>query len=282
MARAAAALPRRSDGAAAGGRRHRDERQDHDDVPGPRTCSRPPGGRAGCWGRSTSVVAARSARSCARRRRRSTSRPRSGRCSTAATAACAMEVSSHALELRRVDGIHFAVAAFTNLSQDHLDFHPSMEAYFEAKRRLFEEFDVGTAIVDVDDPWGRRLADELAGRGDGALDADADWRAPGRARRRSAGTAFTVRGPAARRRGAAAARAASTRPTRWWALAAGARAGADARRDGGALARAPARCRGACRRRRGPGLRGARRLLAQAGGARERAGGGARARRRAA
>ena len=55
----------------------------------------------------------------------------------AATAACAMEVSSHALELRRVDGVRFAVAAFTNLSQDHLDFHPDMETYFAAKERLF-------------------------------------------------------------------------------------------------------------------------------------------------
>ena len=55
--------------------------------------------------------------------------------------ACAMEVSSHALELRRVDGVRFAVAAFTNLSQDHLDFHPDMETYYAAKERLFAEFD---------------------------------------------------------------------------------------------------------------------------------------------
>src|SRR5215216_3341725 len=68
--------------------------------------------------------------------------------------AVAMEVSSHALELRRVDGTHFAVAAFTNLSQDHLDFHPDMEAYFAAKLRLFEEFDVGRRVVVVDDEWG--------------------------------------------------------------------------------------------------------------------------------
>src|SRR3712207_6782672 len=53
--------------------------------------------------------------------------------------ACAMEVSSHALELRRVDGVRFACAVFTNLTQDHLDFHPSMEEYFLAKRRLFHE-----------------------------------------------------------------------------------------------------------------------------------------------
>src|SRR4051794_20045824 len=108
--------------------------------------------------------------------------------------ACAMEVSSHALELRRVDGIHFAVAAFTNLSQDHLDFHPSMEAYFEAKRRLFREFHVGTAIVDVDDAWGRRLADELDRAVTVALDSDADWQGSD-VRTTLAGTAFTVRGP---------------------------------------------------------------------------------------
>src|SRR6185436_5848564 len=51
--------------------------------------------------------------------------------------ACAMEISSHALELRRADGIHVAAAVFTNLTQDHLDFHPDMEAYFQAKRLLF-------------------------------------------------------------------------------------------------------------------------------------------------
>src|SRR3954452_14301854 len=51
--------------------------------------------------------------------------------------ACAMEISSHALELRRAEGIHVAVAVFTNLTQDHLDFHPTMEDYFRAKRRLF-------------------------------------------------------------------------------------------------------------------------------------------------
>ena len=57
--------------------------------------------------------------------------------------ACAMEVSSHALELHRADAIHFAAAIFTNLTQDHLDFHPTMEAYFAAKRRLFVERTAG-------------------------------------------------------------------------------------------------------------------------------------------
>lgn len=71
--------------------------------------------------------------------------------------AVAMEVSSHALTLGRVDGTHFAVGAFTNLSQDHLDFHRDMEDYFAAKAQLFD----GRAdrpVVMVDDEWGERLA----------------------------------------------------------------------------------------------------------------------------
>ena len=72
---------------------------------------------------------------------------------------CVMEVSSHALALRRADAIHWAVALFTNLSQDHLDFHADMEAYFAAKRRLFEAAE-GPVIVNVDDPYGARLARE--------------------------------------------------------------------------------------------------------------------------
>ena len=76
--------------------------------------------------------------------------------------ACAMEVSSHALELHRADAIHWAVAIFTNLTQDHLDFHPTMEDYFAAKRRLFEA-GPRAAVVNVDDPYGRRLAEELPG-----------------------------------------------------------------------------------------------------------------------
>src|SRR5918998_3546837 len=71
--------------------------------------------------------------------------------------ACAMEISSHALELRRADGIHVAAALFTNLTQDHLDFHPDMEAYFQAKRRLFAKLEPAVRIANVDDPFGRRL-----------------------------------------------------------------------------------------------------------------------------
>jgi UDP-N-acetylmuramoyl-L-alanyl-D-glutamate--2,6-diaminopimelate ligase len=68
-----------------------------------------------------------------------------------------MEVSSHALELGRVDGIRFAVGGFTNLSRDHLDVHPTMEAYFDAKAMLFTEEHARRAVIFVDDPWGERL-----------------------------------------------------------------------------------------------------------------------------
>ncbi len=74
--------------------------------------------------------------------------------------AAVMEVSSHALSLHRADAIHWDVAAFTNLTQDHLDFHTDMEDYFLAKRRLFEVASEqgATLIACVDDPYGARLA----------------------------------------------------------------------------------------------------------------------------
>lgn len=77
-----------------------------------------------------------------------------------------MEVSSHALELGRVDGIRFAVGGFTNLSRDHLDFHPTMEAYFDAKARLFDpasRLHAATAVVCVDDEAGQAMAARRAG-----------------------------------------------------------------------------------------------------------------------
>ena len=70
----------------------------------------------------------------------------------------AMEVSSHALALGRVRAVRFRVAALTNLTQDHLDFHGSMEAYAEAKARLFTELGPGAAVINVDDAFGRELA----------------------------------------------------------------------------------------------------------------------------
>jgi UDP-N-acetylmuramoyl-L-alanyl-D-glutamate--2,6-diaminopimelate ligase len=78
---------------------------------------------------------------------------------------CAMEVSSHALALGRAAGTRFAAAIFTNLTQDHLDFHATMEDYFQAKRLLFAPEDAAArpaiSVVNIDDPYGRRLAGEL-------------------------------------------------------------------------------------------------------------------------
>jgi len=74
--------------------------------------------------------------------------------------ACVMEVSSHALSLRRADGIHFAAGVFTNLTRDHLDFHEDMEDYFAAKRRLFEMLPPDApGAVNVDDPRGTAVAE---------------------------------------------------------------------------------------------------------------------------
>ncbi len=70
----------------------------------------------------------------------------------------AMEVSSHGLALGRVDGVRFAVAVFTNLSQDHLDFHGDLESYFSAKALLFSPERTAQAVVNIDDPYGARLA----------------------------------------------------------------------------------------------------------------------------
>ncbi|HJR92148.1 MAG TPA: UDP-N-acetylmuramoyl-L-alanyl-D-glutamate--2,6-diaminopimelate ligase [Acidimicrobiia bacterium] len=80
----------------------------------------------------------------------------------AGAAIVAAEVSSHALQMHRVDATVFAVAAFTNLSQDHLDFHGDMESYFAAKARLFESERSRRAVIWVDDPAGARLRANLA------------------------------------------------------------------------------------------------------------------------
>jgi UDP-N-acetylmuramoyl-L-alanyl-D-glutamate--2,6-diaminopimelate ligase len=108
--------------------------------------------------------------------------------------ACAMEISSHALELRRADGIHVAVAVFTNLTQDHLDFHPTMEDYFLAKRRLFASPLTRDRVVNADDPYGRRLAEEFPDAITFGIDADADYRATD-LEFGFAGSRFTARTP---------------------------------------------------------------------------------------
>ncbi|MGI8754699.1 MAG: UDP-N-acetylmuramoyl-L-alanyl-D-glutamate--2,6-diaminopimelate ligase [Acidimicrobiales bacterium] len=78
------------------------------------------------------------------------------------TTTVAMEVSSHALDLHRVDGTSFAVGVFTNLSQDHLDHHGDLESYFAAKARLFEVGRCRQAVINADDAHGRRLLKSVA------------------------------------------------------------------------------------------------------------------------
>lgn len=79
----------------------------------------------------------------------------------------AMEASSHGLDQKRMDGVRLAAAAFTNLTQDHLDYHGTMEAYFDAKLRLFTGLlpEGGVAVVNMDDTYGPRVADACAARG---------------------------------------------------------------------------------------------------------------------
>jgi UDP-N-acetylmuramoyl-L-alanyl-D-glutamate--2,6-diaminopimelate ligase len=109
----------------------------------------------------------------------------------------AMEVSSHALAMGRADGIEYAVAGFTNLSQDHLDFHGDMEAYFAAKARLFDGR-ARRAVVVIDDEWGRRMS-RLAGPDTATVSAAgsaaADWRASDVRASTSGSTEFRVVGP---------------------------------------------------------------------------------------
>ncbi len=76
---------------------------------------------------------------------------------------CVMEVSSHSLCMKRVDGLNFKSAVFTNLTHDHLDFHKNMKSYFEAKKRLFYLLDKkeGYGVINIDDLWGRKLLKEI-------------------------------------------------------------------------------------------------------------------------
>jgi UDP-N-acetylmuramoyl-L-alanyl-D-glutamate--2,6-diaminopimelate ligase len=108
--------------------------------------------------------------------------------------ACAMEVSSHALQLHRVDGIHFAARVFTNLTQDHLDFHPTMDDYFAAKRMLFDR-PGGASIVNLDDEYGAVLAAQLADPITFGIDSEgADYRATG-VGFDTLGSSFTLQAP---------------------------------------------------------------------------------------
>jgi len=108
--------------------------------------------------------------------------------------ACVMEVSSHALDLDRTAGIEFDCAVFTNLTQDHLDFHGTLDDYYAAKRKLFLPANGArptVSVVNIDDEWGRKLAAELADQDvlTFAVDRDADYRARS-VRYDSAGSSF--------------------------------------------------------------------------------------------
>jgi len=123
--------------------------------------------------------------------------------------ACAMEVSSHALELGRVDGLHYAAAIFTNISRDHLDFHGTMEDYFLAKRRLFipsaqngERAGGGqpdASVINAGDAYGQRLAAEVPGAVTFAVESRADYSA-WELRCDASGCTFELRTPAGARR----------------------------------------------------------------------------------
>lgn len=104
-----------------------------------------------------------------------------------------LETSSHGIALQRVAGTHYAAALFTNLSRDHLDFHPTMEDYYLTKRRLFEWTD-GPKLSNTDDPYGERLAAEIPGSLRFGTGPGADYRAVD-VRQDANGTAFTLLTP---------------------------------------------------------------------------------------
>lgn len=132
--------------------------------------------------------------------------------------AVVMEVSSHALVFGRADGVEYDVAVFNNLTPEHLDFHPDMEEYFQAKARLFEAGRSRAGVVNLDDAYGRRLAAEAAipvttFSAKGA--AEADWRAVD-VQLGPIGSTFRVLGPeGGRRTPRCRCRVRSTSPTRW-------------------------------------------------------------------
>ena len=179
-------LLRPSQRAPADGGHHRHQRQDHLGLPaGPSARPRRLRARVS-WARWSDASAGRRCRRGGRLPRRSTSSATSRRWWQAGDKAAVMEVSSHALDLGRARGIDFRAVAFTNLTQDHLDYHKTLEDYFAAKCRLFldDEFAAGgaSAAINVDDPFGLRLATACDRRGSSASPPPAT---PARGARRS-------------------------------------------------------------------------------------------------
>lgn len=122
-----------------------------------------------CAGRSTGLIGTVETRIAGRSRRAERTTPEStdlqallAEMRDAGVDACVMEVSSHAIDLHRVDAMHFAVTAFTNLTQDHLDFHHTLDEYLAVKRRLLTEFDSRHRVVNIDDPFGLGIAHDIA------------------------------------------------------------------------------------------------------------------------
>lgn len=112
----------------------------------------------------------------------------------AGVGAVAMEVSSHALAQHRVGGVVYDVGLFTNLSQDHLDYHPTMQEYFAAKARLFSPAHARRGVVNADDPWGRRLLEDPSiAMTTFAVEGEADLRAE-EVRTDATGVAFRAGG----------------------------------------------------------------------------------------
>ncbi|MDX6248040.1 MAG: UDP-N-acetylmuramoyl-L-alanyl-D-glutamate--2,6-diaminopimelate ligase [Kribbellaceae bacterium] len=113
-----------------------------------------------------------------------------------AVAWCAMEVSSHALAMGRVDGARFAVAGFTNLTQDHLDFHKTFEDYFAAKASLFTPERCDLAVVNIDDEYGRRLAAQtVVPLVTVSTTGDADWKVSSAHQSEHGTTVLDIEGP---------------------------------------------------------------------------------------
>ena len=175
------------------------ERQDDHGVPGPRAAR---GGRAACGllGTVTSVVGGEERPRCARRRRRSTSRRRSARCSTPATAPARWRSPRTRWSCAAPTGIHFAAAVFTNLSQDHLDFHPTWRTTSRPSGGCSRPIDrargssTSTTSTGGGSPTSSRTPSPFA------IDAEADWPGGRRASRLRRHSTFTVARPTASRR----------------------------------------------------------------------------------
>ena len=254
---------------AADDRRHRHPGQDHDHpARRERRCSRP-GVRAAVIGTVGTRVAGEDVKTALTTPEAPDLHGLFAMMRERGVAACAMEVSSHALVMGRVDGVVFDVAVFLNLGRDHLDFHADVEDYFQAKASLFTPERARLGLVNVDDEHGRRLLErgDDPGRARSRRRArDADWRAvdvelDGARARRSwspARAAYAVDGRRAR------CRATSTWPTRWPRSPPAREVGLRPRARSPPHRRGRRRARPARAGRRRAGLRGRRRLRPQA------------------